>query len=224
MSEAPLPGLKVGIAWTDVFSGLYTVIAIQAALAERARSGLGQHIDMALFDTGLSVLANQSASALLTNASPTRLGNRHPGIVPYEVFATKDGDLIIACGNDRQFSTLCSVLGLSALASEPAYASNTARVTNRDDLFAKLSSVTETWTKSDLIDALESAGVPVGPINTVAEAFDDPQAIARDIVIAPEGRRGVRSPSLFSRSALAFDKAAPALGDGAWSFGSKKDT
>ncbi|WP_340161907.1 CaiB/BaiF CoA-transferase family protein [uncultured Hoeflea sp.] len=209
---------KIGVAWIDIFTGLYTVIAIQAALAERANSGLGQHVDMALFDCGVGVLANQASNYLIGGKVPTRLGNAHPSIVPYEVFPTADGHLIIACGNDRQFRALCGVLGLDALADDPDYATNAARVTNRDALRVLISGVTSTRDKAALIASLETAGVPGGPINTVAEALNDPQAVAREMVIDPEGISALRSPIRFSRSELALDKAGPRLGDGDWQF------
>jgi len=209
---------KIGVAWIDIFTGLYTVIAIQAALAERANSGLGQHVDMALFDCGVGVLANQASNYLIGGKVPTRLGNAHPSIVPYEVFPTADGHLIIACGNDRQFRALCGVLGLDALADDPDYATNAARVTNRDALRVLISGVTSTRDKAALIASLESAAVPGGPINTVAEALNDPQAVAREMVIDPEGISALRSPIRFSRSELALDKAGPRLGDGDWQF------
>lgn len=209
---------KIGVAWIDIFTGLYTVIAIQAALAERANSGLGQHVDMALFDCGVGVLANQASNYLIGGKVPTRLGNAHPSIVPYEVFPTADGHLIIACGNDRQFRALCGVLGLDALADDPDYATNAARVSNRDALRVLISGVTSTRDKAALIATLETAGVPGGPINTVAEALNDPQAVAREMVINPEGISALRSPIRFSRSELALDKAGPQLGDGDWRF------
>ena len=206
---------KVGVAWIDVFTGLYGVIGIQAALHERARSGRGQHIDLSLFDTGLAVLANQSAAHLLGGVTPTRMGNAHPSIVPYQVFACGDGHLVIACGNDRQFARLVDVLGCVALAGDTRFATNPARVENRDALIALLSAKTATWEKAELIAALEDAGVPAGPINSVAEALQDPQTLARNMVVTPEGIASVRTPLNFSRSEMKLDVAAPVLGQGA---------
>lgn len=214
---------KIGVAWIDIFTGLYTVIAIQAALAERASSGLGQHVDMSLFDCGVGVLANQASNYLLGGTVPRRLGNAHPSIVPYEVFPAADGHLIIACGNDRQFRALCGVLGLAALADNPDYATNAARVVNREPLRARIAAITSTRDKAALIGALEAAGVPGGPINTVAEALSDPQALARELVIEPEGVSGLRSPMRFSRSSLALQKAGPRLGNGDWQFSCSND-
>ena len=209
---------KVGVAWIDIFTGLYGVIGVQAALAERARSGHGQHVDMSLLDCGVGVLANQAMNHLMGGMVPHRLGNAHPNIVPYQVFPAKDGHFIIACGNDRQFLALCAMLGLSAEAANPDYASNAGRVAHRDALCARIAEVTSTRAKSDLIAAMEAAGIPGGPINDVAEALTEPQIAARGMKIAPEGLPGLRTPIVFSRSDLALDKASPALGDGEWHF------
>ncbi|MBF9034331.1 CoA transferase [Rhodobacterales bacterium HKCCE2091] len=210
---------KIGVAWIDIFTGLYGVIGIQAALAERARSGRGQHLDLSLLDCGVAVLANQAANCLLGGQMPTRLGNAHPNIVPYQVFPTADGHLIVACGNDRQFAALCKLLGLDDLATDPRYATNPARVANRDSLCPRLAERMAGRDKADLIAALEAAGVPGGPINSVAEALQEPQVLARGLRIAPEGFDGLRSPLRFSRSDLSLDRAAPALDAGSWSFG-----
>lgn len=209
---------KVGVAWIDVFTGLYGVIGVQAALAERHRSGRGQHIDLSLFDVGVAVLANQAMNYLVSGTSPSRMGNAHPNIVPYQVFPVADGHVIIACGNDRQFQALCSVLELPALASNPLAASNADRVANRDTVADCLTDATGYWSKAELIKALEIAGVPCGPINTVAEALSEPQLIARGLKIAPENIPGLRTPLTFSRSLLALEKAAPGLGAGAWAW------
>lgn len=209
---------KVGVAWIDIFTGLYGVIGVQAALAERTHSGRGQHLDLSLLDCGVAVLANQAANHLLGGRHPTRLGNAHPNIVPYQTFPAADGHLIIACGNDRQFAALCRVLGLEDLAREPLYATNPARVENRIPLCAMLAERTGQHGRTALIAALTEAGVPGGPINTVAEALAEPQILARDLRIAPEGYAGLRTPIRMSRSALTLDRAAPALGQGRWSF------
>lgn len=209
---------KVGVAWIDIFTGLYGVIGVQAALAERARSGRGQQVDMSLLDCGVGVLANQAMNHLLGGMVPHRLGNAHPNIVPYQVFPAKDGHFIIACGNDRQFQALCGMLGLTAEAAHPDYATNAGRVAHRDALCARIAEVTATRSKADLIAAMEAAGVPGGPINDVAEALAEPQIAARGMKIAPEGLPGLRTPIVFSRSDLVLDKASPALGDGEWHF------
>ncbi|WP_341487748.1 CaiB/BaiF CoA-transferase family protein [Pararhizobium sp. A13] len=212
---------KVGVAWTDIFTGLYGVIGIQAALAERERSGLGQHVDLALLDVGVAVLANQAMNYLAGGKVPRRMGNAHPNIVPYQVFPTADGHLIIACGNDRQFSSLCGVLGLEDLADDPAYATNPARVENRKALCALIGEKTRQRPKAEMIAHLEKVGVPGGPINTVAEAINDPQIQARELRIDPEGWPGLRTPILLSRSPLALERAAPILGAGSWAFSNK---
>lgn len=209
---------KVGVAWIDIFTGLYGVIGVQAALAERARSGRGQQVDMSLLDCGVGVLANQAMNHLLGGMVPHRLGNAHPNIVPYQVFPAKDGHFIIACGNDRQFQALCAMLGLGAEAAHPEYATNAGRVAHRDALCARIAEVTAARPKADLIAAMAAAGVPGGPINDVSEALAEPQIAARGMKIAPEGVAGLRTPIVFSRSDLALDKASPALGDGAWRF------
>ncbi|WP_116134665.1 CaiB/BaiF CoA-transferase family protein [Tropicimonas sp. IMCC34043] len=214
---------KVGVAWIDIFTGLYGVIAVQAALAERARSGRGQHLDLALFDCGVGVLANQAANYLLGGIVPTRLGNAHPNIVPYQVFPASDGHLIIACGNDRQFAALCGFLQLDGLAADPAFATNPARVANRAALGPMIAAATAALPRAALIAGLEAAGVPAGPINTVAEALSDPQIAARSLQIAPEGIAGLRTPIGFSRSPMVLDRASPALGSGAWAFGGDRD-
>lgn len=211
---------KVGVAWIDIFTGLYGVIGVQAALAERARSGRGQHVDLSLLDSGVAVLANQAANLLLGGMAPTRLGNAHPNIVPYQVFPAADGHLIIACGNDRQFQALCGALDLADCAADPALASNAGRVAQRGALTGRIAARTASLPRAGLIAALEAAGVPVGPINSVAEALAEPQVLARGLQIAPEGIAGLRTPIQFSRSALQTDRAAPALGAGGWAFGS----
>lgn len=209
---------KVGVAWIDIFTGLYGVIGIQAALAEREKSGAGQQVDLSLLDSGVAVLANQAANWLIGESLPRRLGNAHPNIVPYQVFPAADGHLIIACGNDRQYQALCRLLGLPALADHPDYAANADRVANREALTRQIAAATATRSRADLIAALEAAGVPGGPINSVPEALDDPQTLARGIVVRPEGIPGLRTPLAFSRSPLAVEKASPLLGQGVWRF------
>lgn len=209
---------KVGVAWIDIFTGLYGVIGIQAALAERNISGIGQHVDLSLMDCGTGVLANQATNYLLGNTEPTRIGNAHPSIVPYQVFPVADGHLIIACGNDRQFVALCDVLDRKALGTDPRYSTNPARVQNRETLCAEIETATRKWRKSTLIDALDQARVPAGPINTVAEALNEPHVKERQLQIAPEGIAGLRTPVSFSRSVLSADKSAPILGAGQMRF------
>ena len=209
---------KVGVAWIDIFTGLYGVIAVQAALAERARGGLGQRLDLSLLDCGVAGLANQATNYLLGGTVPHRLGNAHPNIVPYQLFPAADGHLIIACGNDRQFAALCDILDLPDLATNPDFATNPARVAHRDRLVPRLAAATRRRSRADLIAAFEDRGVPAGPVNDVAEALADPQVVARGLQIAPEGITGLRSPIAMSRSRIGSERAAPALGDGEWGF------
>lgn len=209
---------KVGVAWIDIFTGLYGVIAVQAALSERERSGRGQHLDLSLLDCGVAVLANQATNYLLGGTVPHRLGNAHPNIVPYQLFPASDGHLIVACGNDRQFAALCRVLDLPDLSTDPDFATNPARVAHRDRLVPMLSAATLRRTRADLIAAMEAVGVPAGPVNDVAEALSEPQIAARGLRVAPEGIAGLRTPIRFGRSRLTHDRAAPALGDGEWRF------
>lgn len=202
---------KIGVAFADIFSGLYGVIAIQAALAERARSGLGQQIDISLLDCMTGVLANQAMNYLASSETPTRLGNAHPNIVPYQVFEVSDGFVIIACGNDRQFTSLLNVLDLNSLTDDPRFTTNAARVENRAALTTFLTKPLAGWTKAEILQELERVVVPAGPINSVAEAFSDQQVVHRGMQIRPQGVPGVRTPIKFSRSELTLHSAAPAL-------------
>lgn len=200
---------KIGVAFADIFSGLYGVIGIQAALAEREQSGLGQQIDISLLDCMTGVLANQAMNFLASGEVPKRMGNAHPNIVPYQTFATLDGYVIIAAGNDRQFCSLCAVLGLSKLASDPRFTTNADRVHHRETLIPLLQTPCRTWTKQNLLIALEKAVVPAGPINNVAEALCEPQIEHRGLKVDMDGVQGLRTPIKFSRSKLSLDKAVP---------------
>ena len=200
---------KIGVAFADIFTGLYGVIGIQAALAERERSGLGQHVDLSLLDCMTGVLANQAMNFLASGQCPSRLGNAHPNIVPYQVFPVADGHIIIACGNDRQYAGLCEILGVSELAEDTRFVSNADRVANREKLTEILSQACQKWAKADLLAALEEQGVPGGPINSVQEALNDPQVRHRGMQISPDGVPGMRTPISFSRSRLQLDKASP---------------
>jgi crotonobetainyl-CoA:carnitine CoA-transferase CaiB-like acyl-CoA transferase len=204
---------KVGVAVTDIYTGLYSVIAIQAALTVRSTTGLGQNIDMSLFDAGTASLANQAMNFLATGVSPQRMGNQHPNIVPYEVFPVADGDIIIAAGNDGQFQRLCSALNCPDIAQDPEYQTNAQRVAKRSELVRLLKAFTRTKSKSELLAGLEANKVPASPINTVGEVFSDPQIIDREIEICPEGIPGVRAPIRFGTSSLSLDRTAPMLGE-----------
>ncbi|HVI98800.1 MAG TPA: CaiB/BaiF CoA-transferase family protein [Sphingomonas sp.] len=206
---------KIGVAFADIFTGLYAVIAIQAALAMRERTGKGQHIDMALLDVMTGVLANQAMNYLVSGISPTRLGNAHPNIAPYAAFPTADGWFILAVGNDAQFRRFCAVAGLDDLAQDPRFATNPARVANRETLTERIIEATQRFARDDLLARLEGEGVPAGPINTVAEAFADPQVIHRNMALAldrdGETIPGVRTPIRFSDADLVLDRPAPPL-------------
>lgn len=204
---------KMGVAFADIFTGLYGVVGIQSALLQRQQTGKGQHIDMSLFDCMSGVLANQSMNFLASGNAPTRMGNKHPNIAPYQTFPVEDGHLIIAVGNDQQFQRLCKALNLNNLADDDRFASNALRVQNRDDLEALLSEQTNKWSRQELLDALEVAVVPAGPINTVADVFADKQFQARGMQIEPDGVPGVRTPIKFSDAELSLDRRAPNLGE-----------
>ncbi|EYD72615.1 CaiB/BaiF CoA transferase family protein [Limimaricola hongkongensis] len=204
---------KIGVAFTDIFTGLYSVIAIQAALAAREKTGRGQHIDMALMDCATGVLANQAMNFFATGIAPRRLGNAHPNIAPYQVFSAADGDLILAVGNDGQFARACGVLGLDGLAGDARFATNGARVANRAALSDAMATAFAGWRRDAVLAALEAATVPAGPINRVDQVFDDPQVVARGLRIAPDGVPGLRSPMRFSDSPLVLGRRAPKLGE-----------
>ena len=204
---------KIGVAFADIFTGLYSTIAVQSALIARARTGEGQYIDMALFDCMTGVLANQAMNFLASGVAPKRLGNAHPNIAPYQTFAVADGHLIVACGNDGQFGRLADLLGLGELAADERFKTNAARVANRKLLSETMEMKTKGWTRDDLLAALEKAGVPAGPINTVADVFADPQFVHRGMKIAPGGVPGIRTPITFSGTPLALDKPSPRLGE-----------
>ena len=204
---------KMGVAFADIFTGLYGVIAIEAALLARAQTGRGQHIDMALFDCMTGVLANQAMNFLASGVSPTRMGNIHPNIAPYQTFPVRDGRIIIAVGNDSQFLKLCQVLGLENIASTAEFADNARRVANRLELAAYLTNATKSWPRDALLSALEAAGVPAGPINSVADVFNDPQFQFRKMRINPDGVPGLRTPIVMSESDLKLDLRAPGLGE-----------
>lgn len=204
---------KIGVAFADIFTGLYSVIAIQSALIMRERTGKGQHIDMALFDCMSSVLANQAMNYLASGMVPKRMGNAHPNIAPYQTLPVADGYFIIACGNDGQFAKLTSLLGIGELSRDERFATNAARVANRTELTTLLEHQTRQWQRDDVLAALAEQGVPAGPINTVADVFADPQFIAREMKIEPEGIAGLRTPIRFSDADLKLDQRSPKLGE-----------
>ncbi|MEM7080086.1 MAG: CaiB/BaiF CoA-transferase family protein [Pseudomonadota bacterium] len=170
---------KVGVALTDIMTGLYATIGILTALTEREQSGLGQHIDLALLDVTAATLANQATNYLVGGMVPERIGNAHPSIVPYQVFAAADGHLMLAVGNDHQFRRLCDVLDLPALASDARFATNTDRVAHREDLVAMLAARFSERERDSWLTACAAANVPAGPINRIDEVFEHPQLQAR---------------------------------------------
>ena len=203
---------KVGLPISDLLTGLYGVIAIQAALAQRERTGLGQHIDMALLDSMVGVLSNQAVAYLASGVPPTRLGPAHPSIVPYQVFPTSDGYLVIAVGNDGQYARLCDMLDFEAGRAE-RFRTNEGRVEHREVLVALIAEETRRHARDALLEMCEAHTVPAGPINSISDVFADPQVLARQMRIDPEGVPGVRTPIRFSGAGLSLDKASPKLGE-----------
>ncbi len=202
------PPEKPGVAYADLFTGMYGTVAVLAALQLRERTGRGQRIDLGLFDTQLAVLANQATSYLIGGAVPRRMGNAHPAIVPYQVFEAADGPLVIACGNDGQFARLWAELGL---APDPRFRSNPERIAHRGEVAAAIAARLAGMRRTEVLAAMERAGVPAGPINSVAEAFAEPQAVARGAVQEAGGSRAPRSPMRFSDAELACELPPPRL-------------
>ncbi len=202
---------KPGVAYADIFTGLYSVVAIQSALINRRKSNKGTHIDMSLFDSQLAVLANQASTFLETGKIPKRMGNTHPVIVPYQKFETADGSIIIACGNDRQFAKLCKAMGWK-LHESKAFSTNQARLLNREKLIPLMEKKLISKSKKSIIEKLGWVGVPCGTINTVKEALTDPQAHYRKMIRKIEGVEVIRTPILYNSLKLKYDHPAPALG------------
>lgn len=203
---------KVGVAVTDIYTGIYASTGILAALHQREKTGKGQLVDMALFDVALATMANQAMNFLASGKAPSRMGNAHPNIVPYQVFDCSDGYIIIASGNDSQYRKLCAVLGQPELGADPKYATNADRLAHRDEIVGKLMALTVGWTKADLLAACEREGIPAGPINDLGEAFADPQIVARGMKVELNGIPSVRTPIVFSDAELALDRPSPRLG------------
>jgi len=205
---------RVGVAVTDLFTGVYAATAILAAVHERSRTGLGAHLDLSLLDCAVAVTANQAMNYFATGTPPGRTGNYHPNLAPYQVFPTSDGHIIIATGNDGQYRRLCTLLGLDALAADPAYAGNAGRVAGREALAEALGAATARMTKADLLAACEAQGVPAGPINTMDEVFADPQVQARGMKLDLGETTGLRSPFVIDGERCANPLPAPVLGEG----------
>ncbi|WP_234194278.1 CaiB/BaiF CoA transferase family protein [Pseudacidovorax sp. NFM-22] len=216
--DAPGGGpAKVGVALADILTGLYASTAILAALQAREHTGRGQHIDMALLDVQVACLANQGMNYLYGGGVPRRMGNAHPNTVPYQDFQTADGHMILAIGNDGQFRRFCDAAGQPDWAADARFATNTARLANREVLVAQLRTLTRTRSTRDWIALLEQHAVPCGPINTVADVFEDPQVIARGLrMTMPHPQAGpvpmVASPIRLSDTPVSYRAAAPQLG------------
>ncbi|MGN6769667.1 MAG: CaiB/BaiF CoA transferase family protein [Rhizobiaceae bacterium] len=216
--EAGREPQKVGVAVSDIFTGLYSVIAIQAALRHAEKTGEGQYIDMALLDTQCSILGNQNLNYLISGKAPIQMGNAHMNIAPYEVLPVKDGHIILAVGTDGQFQRFCGALGIPELAEDPDFATNPARVANRARLRERLLAELAGREKAPLLAALEKATVPASPINNIAEMFEDPQIVARGMRMDLADADGnvlpsVRAPMLMSRTPLSYERPSPRLGE-----------
>lgn len=215
-----LPGggpQKAGVAVTDIITGMYASVAILAAIQERNRSGLGQHLDIALLDCHIAMLANQNLNYMTSGVTPTRAGNAHQNVVPYQVFKTSDGFMIVAVGNDSQFRAFCTVLGIGHYGTDPKFATNHARIINRLELIALLEKIMAGGERDDWIAKLEAVGVPCGPIQTIDQVFAHPQVIARDLwknIPHPTGGSSptTASPMNFSATPVQYRRAAPTLG------------
>jgi glutaryl-CoA transferase len=215
-----LPGggpQRVGVPIVDIMTGMYATIAVCAALANRAETGAGQHLDLALLDTQVAFLSNQAMNYLATGEVPGRLGNAHPNIVPYQTFKTRDGDIILACGNDNLFNKFCAVAGCRELAQDPRFATNGKRVENRAALVPLLEEVFKRRTTREWVDALETAGVANGPINNIKQVFQEPQVIARGVKVELDHPLAgkvplVASPMRFSGTPLEYRIPPPTLG------------
>ncbi len=210
--------MKVGVALTDILTGLYATVGVLAALNAREQGGQGQHLDVALLDVQVACLANQAMNYLATGAAPKRLGNAHPNIVPYQDFPTADGDFILAVGNDSQFRKFCEVAGLPALPDDPRFSTNKARVAHRVELIPLLRQATVFKTTAEWVALLEAAGVPCGPINDLEQVFADPQVQARGLRVDMPNSMGsvtpqVASPLRLSATPVEYRLAPPLLGE-----------
>lgn len=210
---------KVGVGIADVMCGMYATTAILAALNYRNSSGIGQHIDIALIDAQIAWLINEGVNFLTTGQEPVRRGNQHPNIVPYQVFATSDGHLVVAVGNDNQFRVFCDILGVEELSRNQKFQTNSARLENREELISLLRPIIARFTKSDLIDAMEQNNVPGGEINKVSEVFSSDQTAARNMKIAmPHSNSGsgfidlIGNPVKFSHTPVSYRHPPPTCG------------
>jgi crotonobetainyl-CoA:carnitine CoA-transferase CaiB-like acyl-CoA transferase len=211
---------RIGIPVSDIFTGVYSVVGILAALHERERTGKGAYVDTALVDSTVGVLSNQAMNYLVSGNVPKRIGNAHANIVPYQVFPVADGFIIIATGNDAQFGKLCAVLGVGEMAKDPRFIDNVGRLKHRAELIGRLSALTVLIPASKLLTNLEAQGVPAGPINNLDQVFNDPQVIHRGMKIEPESKAakagkipGVRTPIVIDGWRAASERPAPTLGE-----------
>ncbi len=207
---------KVGIPVSDLFTGLYATIAILAAVNHRTHTGEGQHIDCALLDTQLSLLANQASNYLNGGMVPGRLANEHPNVVPYQDFATADGHVLVAVGTDKQFRDFCVLIGLDDLGTDPRFATNSGRSTHRRALQALMGPAIQQWTSQDLLGAMQARGLPGGPVNSIPDALADPQVAARDLIqtLDRDGQsiRSLAFPARLSKSPATYRQAPPVRG------------
>jgi crotonobetainyl-CoA:carnitine CoA-transferase CaiB-like acyl-CoA transferase len=211
---------RAGVPVADIFTGIYSVVGILAALIERGRTGRGCQVDTALVDSQVGVLANQALNYLVSGKVPKRIGNAHPNIVPYQVFPVADGHIIIATGNDTQFAKLCGVLGEPDISGEPNYRANSDRLQHREELIGRLSALTRRWRGADLLAKLESVQVPAGPINPLDQVFVDPQVVHRGMRIDLPSKAakagtipGVRTPIIIGGRPMAAERPSPRLGE-----------
>jgi crotonobetainyl-CoA:carnitine CoA-transferase CaiB-like acyl-CoA transferase len=218
--EAEGAPMKVGVAISDIMTGMYLTVAILAALRHRDRTGVGQRIDLALLDAQVAWLANQATNYLVGGKVPGRLGNAHPNLVPYQVFRAADAHIVIAVGNDVQFRRFCEFAGLGALAEDVRYRTSADRVKNRDSLVAAIAAAILRQPARHWVEGLERLGVPCGPINDIAQAFSDPQVLARGMLIAMDhplaGQGALKlpgNPIKLSESPIAYDRPPPLLGE-----------
>jgi len=210
--------MKVGVAVVDLFTGLYASNAILAALWHARATGEGQHVDIALFDVQAAMLANQATNWFVSGTAPTRMGNAHPNLAPYQPFPCSDGMVVIAVGNDGQFRALATALGVEAMGVDPRFSTNALRVQHRAELSPALSALTASFTMKGLMAVLEAAGVPCGPVNTIDQVFEEPQALHRGLTVEQSRAdlaapiRTVASPIRLSRTPVRYDAPPPSLG------------
>jgi crotonobetainyl-CoA:carnitine CoA-transferase CaiB-like acyl-CoA transferase len=212
--------LRAGVPMSDIFSGVYSVVGILAALARREKTGRGGHVDTALVDSTVGVLAFQALNYLVSGEIPKRIGNTHPNLVPYQAFPVADGIVIIATGNDAQFGKLCGILGAPELAQDQAYLHNEDRLAHRAELVGRLCALTSRISRADLLEKLEAAGVPAGPINDLEQVFSDPQVVHRGMRLELDNAAakggvspGIRTPIMLDGAPIASDRPAPRLGE-----------